>query len=122
MARSKRRPARSSAQQKVTEPTPNTPASTRSSLTPVQDEEPSAPPATAEIVQGVSTSEDTCPDCKDDPLGNTDAKESWIRCDACKTWYHWVCAGNGGDPDTIDKWQVSRRASGLSVVEREHDV
>lgn len=31
-------------------------------------------------------------------------KESWVRCDACKRWFHWRCAGEGGALDLIDKW------------------
>lgn len=48
---------------------------------------------------------DSCPACNADesPL-NAEQKESWVRCDACKNWYHWVCAGNGGDLEAIDKW------------------
>jgi hypothetical protein len=51
------------------------------------------------------TQDDTCPACNanESPL-NAAEKESWVRCDACKTWYHWVCAGNGGDLETVDKW------------------
>ncbi|KAI0956925.1 hypothetical protein AcW1_005482 [Taiwanofungus camphoratus] len=49
---------------------------------------------------------DKCPACKN---GESEAwaavdKENWVRCDACKTWYHWRCAGDGGDLDAVDKW------------------
>ncbi|EPQ58517.1 jumonji protein [Gloeophyllum trabeum ATCC 11539] len=50
--------------------------------------------------------DDKCPACKDEN-GEVTAladKESWIRCDACKTWYHWRCAGDGGELERIDKW------------------
>lgn len=124
MARSKRRSTRSNPQ-KSRELSPQleplSPLSARSSLTPVPvPNEQSGPPEQApeeaqETVQETpvqpvptASEEDTCPACKDLPadLQSTVSKESWIRCDACKSWYHWVCAGNGADVDTIDKWQV----------------
>ena len=40
-------------------------------------------------------------------------KESWVRCDACKTWFHWRCAGEG-DLDAVGKWYVAKRESGRS--------
>ncbi|KAI6118729.1 Clavaminate synthase-like protein [Pisolithus croceorrhizus] len=108
MARSKRRTTRSAAQEKKQqEPAPPSPLSSRSSLTPMQDDEPVVPTPISEPVQAPGRSEEeTCPDCKDHQDSGIDptTKDSWIRCDACKTWYHWVCAGNGGDPDAIDKW------------------
>ena len=49
-----------------------------------------------------SESEDKCPACTPE---NADAdKVSWIKCEACKQWYHWTCAGNGADVETIDHW------------------
>ncbi|KAF8558444.1 Clavaminate synthase-like protein [Imleria badia] len=128
MARSKRRPTRSNPQksrERSPQLEPLTPLSARSSLTPVptHDEQPGPEQAQEEAqeevqeipVQPQPTSmaleEDTCPACKDLPadLQTTLPKESWIRCDACKSWYHWVCAGNGADVDTIDKWQKPSR-------------
>ena len=62
--------------------------------------------------------ETKCPGCKDDD-GNEQNKDTWICCDACKSWYHWgPCAGidshaNSGEGvltlDQIDKWSVDRR-------------
>ena len=53
--------------------------------------------------------EERCPACK---TGTTTEvagdKETWIQCDACKTWFHWDCAGNGGDAQQVDKWCVGR--------------
>ncbi|KAH9951433.1 JmjC domain-containing histone demethylation protein 1 [Amylocystis lapponica] len=50
--------------------------------------------------------EDACPACKPGATADWAAadKESWVRCDACKTWFHWRCAGDGGDLDALDKW------------------
>ncbi|KAF8436936.1 Clavaminate synthase-like protein [Boletus edulis BED1] len=122
MARSKRRTTRLNPQksrERSPQLEPLSPLSARSSLTPVPvlDEQPGppeqAPEEAQELVQEapvqpalVASEEDTCPACKDGPADqqSTVSKESWIRCDACKSWYHWACAGNGADVDTIDKW------------------
>ncbi|EKM55800.1 uncharacterized protein PHACADRAFT_209325 [Phanerochaete carnosa HHB-10118-sp] len=49
--------------------------------------------------------EDKCPACKEETLKdwNEEDKESWVRCDACKTWFHWRCVGEG-DLEAIGKW------------------
>ncbi|KAF9228635.1 Clavaminate synthase-like protein [Gyrodon lividus] len=125
MARGKRRATRSNTRkppERTPELEPLSPLSTRSSLTPVpvQDEElvPASLPEQAleeesEPMQEIpvepvlmTSEEDTCPACKTLPQSqpNAGSKENWIRCDACRTWYHWICAGNGGDVDAIDKW------------------
>ncbi|KAI0807049.1 jumonji protein [Fomes fomentarius] len=53
------------------------------------------------------TQDDKCPACKEgqpeDPPAVAE-KEQWVRCDACKTWFHWRCVGQGGDLDAVDKW------------------
>lgn len=51
---------------------------------------------------------ETCPACIQDSAETqtTFAKENWILCDSCKSWYHWRCAGNGGDVGVVDKWSV----------------
>jgi hypothetical protein len=55
-----------------------------------------------------SAEDDKCPACeaKDAKHPNAEAvdKESWVRCDACKTWFHWRCVGEGGDLEAVDKW------------------
>lgn len=55
------------------------------------------------------TQDDKCPACKD-AQGDTPLtvaeKEKWVRCDACKSWFHWRCVGEGGDLDAVDKWCV----------------
>ncbi|KAF9257816.1 jumonji superfamily protein [Marasmius fiardii PR-910] len=46
--------------------------------------------------------EETCPACtQDQQLQDT---EEWAMCGSCKVWYHWRCAGNGEDLNTVDKW------------------
>ena len=52
--------------------------------------------------------EDLCPSCSVSltrDLKDEDS-ESWVRCDFCKTWYHWRCVGENGQLETIDKWFV----------------
>ncbi|KAI0371831.1 Clavaminate synthase-like protein [Pilatotrama ljubarskyi] len=55
--------------------------------------------------------DDKCPACKDTPVKSEGEgeqavadKEKWVRCDACKTWFHWRCVGEGGDLDAVGKW------------------
>lgn len=58
---------------------------------------------------GEQTQDDKCPACKDGEPDEAQVgadKEQWVRCDACKTWFHWRCAGEG-DLDAVDKWCVS---------------
>ncbi|EJF62505.1 Clavaminate synthase-like protein [Dichomitus squalens LYAD-421 SS1] len=55
---------------------------------------------------GEQTQDDKCPACKDGEPDEAQVgadKEQWVRCDACKTWFHWRCAGEG-DLDAVDKW------------------
>lgn len=56
--------------------------------------------------EGGQTQDDKCPACKEDPQDTLTAveKEKWVRCDACKVWFHWRCVGEGGDLDAVDKW------------------
>ncbi|KAI0653207.1 hypothetical protein C8Q70DRAFT_1037857 [Cubamyces menziesii] len=56
---------------------------------------------------GHQDDDDRCPECKGSvPEGSQVAadREKWVRCDACKTWFHWRCVGEGGDLDAVDKW------------------
>ncbi|KAF8479156.1 JmjC domain-containing histone demethylation protein 1 [Russula ochroleuca] len=50
--------------------------------------------------------EDLCPSCSVSLTRDLkdDDSESWVRCDFCKTWYHWRCVGENGQLETIDKW------------------
>ena len=62
--------------------------------------------------------EDKCPACKEATQEDWRAedKESWVRCDACKTWFHWRCAGQG-DLEAIGKWcALVRVAACVRVV------
>jgi F-box and leucine-rich repeat protein 10/11 len=80
----------------------------RTSRTPLLESDPStfAPPdAETDIV---NSQEDLCPACSVSlprRLKDEDS-ESWVRCDSCKTWYHWRCVGEDGQLETIDKWFV----------------
>ncbi|KIJ30334.1 hypothetical protein M422DRAFT_784040 [Sphaerobolus stellatus SS14] len=48
---------------------------------------------------------DRCPACSDKVVDSeiTD-KDIWISCDKCKTWFHWRCLGETGDPEAWSKW------------------
>ena len=53
------------------------------------------------------TTKELCPACPVDSNANeltNDESTEWVRCDACKTWYHWRCVGNGQELENIDKW------------------
>lgn len=54
----------------------------------------------------IGTSDDKCPACQDEGEQNSDSadRESWVRCDACKNWFHWRCVGEQGDLENVDKW------------------
>ena len=56
------------------------------------------------------TSNDKCPACQDQGEQNSNSadRESWVRCDACKSWFHWRCVGQQGDLEAVDKWWVFR--------------
>ena len=64
----------------------------------------------AAMQSGTQAQDDTCPACvgHDTQQWAAADKENWVRCDACKTWYHWRCAGDGSDLDAIDKWSDCR--------------
>ncbi|KAJ7490053.1 jumonji superfamily protein [Mycena galericulata] len=97
MARAKRRPTRSNARTSGTSPL-------------------SSREATPEAPAISSHAAETCPGCTTESSAsfNQFEKENWIRCDVCRTWYHWRC----GEPpsflsedekkdytiDKIDKW------------------
>lgn len=51
-----------------------------------------------------SDDKDTCPLCTPDI--KLLRREDWVECEACNTWYHWRCAGNGGDVRRLAKWYV----------------
>ena len=55
------------------------------------------------------TQEDLCPSCSVSLTRQfkDEDSESWVRCDFCKTWYHWRCVGENGQLETIDKWFVA---------------
>ncbi|KAF8271808.1 jumonji protein [Lactarius quietus] len=86
MTRATRRTARTSA--------PSQPASNASA---------SGPNPEADVK---NSQDDLCPACSVSLTRDVkdEDSESWIRCDACKTWYHWRCVGDNGQLDAIDKW------------------
>ncbi|KAK7689190.1 hypothetical protein QCA50_007881 [Cerrena zonata] len=49
--------------------------------------------------------DDSCPACsQNEKQEDKEAEpESWVRCDACRVWFHWRCAGKG-ELEAIDKW------------------
>ena len=58
-------------------------------------------------VAGSAKEEERCPQCpelRDENAEKITGKEQWIRCDACKTWFHWQCVTEGNDIEQIDKW------------------
>ncbi|OCH95214.1 Clavaminate synthase-like protein, partial [Obba rivulosa] len=90
MARARRRPTKTAAQK------PDEAA----------ENEPTKQEGDAEDHPTQAEQDDLCPACKKDDttLWAAADKENWVRCDACKTWFHWRCAGDGGDLDAVDKW------------------
>ena len=95
MSHGRRRSMRSN----IRKSTESSPLSTRSS-TPIVPDSYDAGPS--------HSSQDSCPACTDGTSGTSNAfdKENWIRCDICKVWYHWRCAGDGSDVEALDKWSV----------------
>lgn len=69
-------------------------------------EDASPVPAAEETQPSTTVAEEKCPACKPEdeskPLDSD--KESWVRCDACKVWFHWRCVGGEDDLSVIDKW------------------
>ncbi|KAF8610108.1 Clavaminate synthase-like protein [Ceratobasidium sp. AG-I] len=47
---------------------------------------------------------DRCAACKPDSPVSSKAKTVWAECEACGTWFHWDCVGEGGDINRVDKW------------------
>jgi F-box/leucine-rich repeat protein 10/11 len=60
------------------------------------------------VTDPIDSQEDSCPSCSVSLTRDirSEDSESWVRCDSCKTWYHWRCVGENGQLDTIDKWFV----------------
>ncbi|KAJ7849096.1 jumonji superfamily protein [Mycena olivaceomarginata] len=105
MARARRRPARNAAR--------------TSGTSPLSSREPTPEPEVAAAAPNThTTGTEACPGCTTESSAsfNQFEKESWIRCDVCKTWYHWRCASTEPPSflseddkkdyniDKIDKW------------------
>ncbi|KAI5117638.1 hypothetical protein M0805_008445 [Coniferiporia weirii] len=70
-----------------------------------REKETEASPETEQVETNEKADKERCPQCKDDDDDESvPVKEDWVRCDACKVWFHWRCVGEGGDLETIDKW------------------
>lgn len=67
--------------------------------------ETTTPPGSQATADAAPKDEDRCPACKEGTQEdwNAEDKESWVRCDACKKWFHWRCSGEG-DLEAIGKW------------------
>lgn len=81
------------------------PATTRAPDENISSRSNTPEPVAATVVPDM-TDESKCPLCTEETNDLNAGKEKWIMCDECKTWYHWRCAGNEEDVDTIDKWFV----------------
>lgn len=98
MARARRRSGRLNATSGTPEPGDENAQAVES---PQQHEEETNGVKHGENGSDVKQEDDKCPACSPEtPPVDT---ESWVRCDACKTWFHWRCAGKG-ELEAIDKW------------------
>ena len=98
MARARRRSAKSNADPSVDEEPLDTAAETQTD---------GAGAANGNTGRKGGQDDDKCPACRPDEAPEdtiAQDQESWVRCDACKRWFHWRCAGDGGDLDALDKW------------------
>ncbi|KIP03676.1 hypothetical protein PHLGIDRAFT_110576 [Phlebiopsis gigantea 11061_1 CR5-6] len=81
--------------------------------------ETTTPPGSQATADAAPKDEDRCPACKEGTQEdwNAEDKESWVRCDACKKWFHWRCSGEG-DLEAIGKWfcQPCRDADAKRVI------
>ncbi|TCD67652.1 JmjC domain-containing histone demethylation protein 1 [Steccherinum ochraceum] len=103
MARARRRSGRLNAANGTPEPSDEQPPNGSQQTQPEEENETAATTTTQpdEEVTVKKQEDDKCPACSPDtPPVDT---ESWVRCDACKRWFHWRCAGKG-ELEAIDKW------------------
>jgi hypothetical protein len=50
---------------------------------------------------------EVCPACNTNnaQVGEDDKPDVWIRCDTCKSWFHWACvADEGQDHELVANW------------------
>lgn len=59
---------------------------------------------TQDAADSTRQDDEKCPACEgaSTQVDKVD-QENWVRCDACRTWFHWRCVGEG-DLEAIDKW------------------
>ncbi|KAH8108208.1 jumonji protein [Cristinia sonorae] len=110
MARARRRSGRLNTTAPTPEPSDEPSASVPSGSQQTEDgavDSPSINPESAgeqaATEEGIRQEDEKCPACTPDNPPVADEEEKWVRCDACKAWFHWRCAGKG-DLDAIDKW------------------
>ena len=58
--------------------------------------------------EGKSESPESCPTCEgtEQIRDKSEPAKTWVMCEACETWYHWDCVGQGRPLETVDKWYV----------------
>ncbi|ETW85621.1 hypothetical protein HETIRDRAFT_407575 [Heterobasidion irregulare TC 32-1] len=73
---------------------------------PKADSPHSSATSVSDVTKPARADDDRCPACKNENVEDLASikKENWIRCDACRAWFHWRCLNESGDLDTIDKW------------------
>jgi len=80
--------------------------SARNTLSKTAEETEEATETGVPVPADTGAPDDKCPACHDEgeQSSNPADRESWVRCDACKNWFHWRCVGQQGDLETVDKW------------------
>ncbi|TFK25004.1 JmjC domain-containing histone demethylation protein 1 [Coprinopsis marcescibilis] len=55
---------------------------------------------------GSRSPEERCPQCPEDrsERRRPARREDWVECEGCNKWYHWRCAGDGSDVNTLLRW------------------
>lgn len=80
-----------------------------------QDPEPELEPE--ETPSASTSTKDSCPACADSAQDRQQIVngDTWIRCDACKKWFHWVCvASPNQDHESVGRWSVLSNVSSFT--------